>query len=205
MCGTMTVPSEMARPSLQLGNTLYVGIRFAPKTTCTAKWMWQMSYSQTPNVSIRCFGIHGDRWRPAPSLLRGISVEHKKIAIEQKVKYHNSTRHIASALSVSKRQLQNFLDNTNRKRRLHSDHFEAFKFTLKQIMESEDHDMKVIIPSGDLELFTINNFSVILISKNSLKYACLHGKLFEIIGHDGVYKLTEQGVPINIYTTVRNH
>lgn len=168
---------------------------------CTAKWMWQMPYKENPNVVIRCFGSHGNLWRPAPSLLRGLSVEQKLNALEQKSTYRNSTCHIATAFNVSSKQVQNFLDHQNRKKWLHEDHFEAFKLTLNRLNQ-KDEEFKVLFPTNSLELCSINNFAVLILSKNLIRYAVQNGKIFEIIGHDGVYKLSEQKVPINLYTTV---
>src|SRR5690242_12621457 len=100
-------------------------IKSSKEIQCTTKWMWSMSYKNSPNVSVKCHGRHGDLWRP--SSMRGLSVEQKLKALEQKVTYRNTTQHIATALNMPSKQIQNYLDHHNRKLWLHHDHFEAFK------------------------------------------------------------------------------
>lgn len=72
---------------------------------------------------------------------------------------------------------------------------------LQELMKNSS-DLHVIIPQGSVDSMEMNRFSVLLLSKSLLSFAVEKGRIIEVIGHDGVYKVTEQGVPINLYTTV---
>lgn len=62
-------------------------------------------------------------------------------------------------------------------------------------------EYEVIVPGKDIDKMVEDSFSGLIMSNHLVEYASTHGCLFEIIGHD-VYKMTDQGIPVNVYTTV---
>lgn len=102
---------------------------------------------------------------------------------------------------MNTRIVRNFMDHENRKKRLSKDHFQACKMELQELIKKSS-DLHVIVPQGSIESMMMNSFSVLLVSKSLISFAVENGRIFEVIGHDAVYKVTEQGIPINLYTTV---
>lgn len=166
---------------------------------CTAQWKWEIRFGSS-QAHIYCKGKHTLSWKPTDLLKRGLSVTQKKEVLNHKQNYPTTCGQIALAMKVNSRVVTNFVQHFQRSKRLAEDHFEAFKLRLQELKEQED--MYIVTPNKTIDDLTEQNFSVLILSKNLVDYAVEKGLIFDIIGHDGVYKLTDRGVPVNIYCTV---
>lgn len=112
----------------------------------------------------------------------------------------HSNQTMLKVMNVSSKIVSNFVQHHQRSKRLATNHFEAFKLRLTALKEQDD--LHIVTPNKTIEELTEKNFSVLILSKHMIELAVEKGRIFEIVGHDGVYKLTDAGVPVNLYCTI---